>query len=91
MNLKLQIISLVFSFVYGILIYFLLELFDKIIFNNKIYVKLIFSLFFSLFVSVIYFIIMLYINNAILHYYFFIMIVLGYLFMRFVYIKLFVK
>jgi len=91
MNLKLQIISLVFSFVYGILICFLLEIFDKIIFNNKIYVKLIFSLVFSIVISIIYFIVMLYINNAILHYYFFLMVLFGYLFMRFLYTKLFVK
>lgn len=91
MILKVQIISLIFSFVFGIFIYLILELFNKYIYNKKICIKIIFSLLCSLIFSLLYFFILLNINNGILHSYFFFMIIIGYLLTKYVYIKLFVK
>lgn len=91
MILKVQIISLIFSFVFGIFIYFILELMNDFIYNRKIYLKILISLLFSFIMSLVYFLLMLYINNAILHNYFFLMIIIGYLLAKFVYINLFVK
>lgn len=91
MILKIQIYSLIVSFVFGIFVYFLLEFMQKFIYNNKLYIRLIFSLLFSFFISIVYFLLMLKINNGILHNYFFLMIILGYLFTKFVYFKLFEK
>ena len=91
MILKIQIFSLLFSFAFGIFVYFILELMHRFIYNNKISVKLFFSLLFSLFISIIYFLLLLRINNGVLHSYFFLMILLGYIVANFVYIKLFVK
>lgn len=91
MILKVQIISLIFSFVFGIFIYLILELFNKYIYNKKICIKIIFSLLYSLIFSLLYFFILLNINNGILHSYFFFMIIIGYLLTKYVYIKLFVK
>ena len=91
MTLNIQIICLFVSFLYGIFIYFILEILKKYIYNKRIFIKIIFSLFFSLFISIIYFILLLYVNNGILHVYFFMMIVVGYTLANFVYVKLFVK
>lgn len=91
MILKIQIYSLLFSFAYGILIYFILELIHKIIYNKKLILRIMFSLLFSLLISIAYFICLLNINNGILHEYFFLMVLIGYTLAKFVYLKLFVK
>jgi len=91
MILKIQIYSLLFSFSFGILIYFILELIHNFIYNKKIVFRIIFSLIFALVISVIYFGCLLKINNGILHEYFFLMMLLGYTVAKFVYVKLFVK
>ena len=91
MILKIQLISLFFSFLYGIVVYFILELLHKYIYNKRILIKIIYSLLFSLIISILYFIMLLHINNGILHIYFFIMVVLGYTLANFVHVKLFVK
>lgn len=91
MPLKVQIMSLLFSFLFGISVYFILELFSKFIYNKIFCLKIISSFFFSLLVSFLYFVLLLYINNGVLHIYFFIMIIIGYTLANFVYVKLFVK
>lgn len=91
MILKTQIISLIFSFIFGIFVYLILELMYKFIYNRKIYIKIIFSITFSLFISSGYFILLLFINNGIIHFYFFLMIILGYLFANIVFCKYIVK
>ena len=91
MILSVQIYSLLFSFAYGIFIYFLLELINKLIFNKKIFVRIFFSLLFSFIVSLLYFLFLVIINNGYIHVYFFIMILLGYTLAKIVCVKLFVK
>ena len=91
MILNIQIYSLIFSFFYGFLIYFILELAYKLIYNKKIFLRIIFSFLFSLICSLIYFFILIYLNNGILHEYFFLMILFGFILAKYVSVKLFVK
>lgn len=90
MGLKSQIYSLFFSFVFGIFFYLFLELCGNYLYSKKIVVRYIFSLLFSLFFSLLYFMILLRINNGILHMYFFLTILLGYVISKYIY-RLFVK
>ena len=83
MILKLQIYSLIFSFVFGIVFFFVLELFRDFIYNKKIVFRIINAL--------IYFGILRKINYGIIHYYFFLMILLGYCISKYIYVKIFVK
>ena len=91
MLLNIQIYSLVFSFLYGIFIYLFLLFFYKFVFNNNIFVKVLFSMLFSLTISLIYFILLIKINNGILHVYFFLIILVGYTFTKILFNKIFVK
>jgi len=91
MILKIQLISFIFSFFYGICFYLLLELNYKFIFTSKLAYRIIVSILFVTSMSLVYFIGLLKINNGILHFYFFLMILLGYTFANFVRKKVFVK
>ena len=91
MILKLQLYSLICSFIFGIFVYLTLGLIHKLIYSNNVYVKIFFSLIYSLVISIIYFIILLNINNGIIHIYFLLMVIAGYTVANFVYVKLFVK
>ena len=78
MSLKIQIISLLFSFLFGILFSLFLKINDKIIFSRFIFVKL-FGSFLIILVSVLfYFICLQKINNSIFHPYLLFMIALGF-------------
>ena len=83
MNLKFQLISLFFSFIYGCVFYLLLDLFNRIINKRNIFLKYIMSFIFIIIVALIYFIGLLYINNGYLHVYFLFSIMVGYLFVYF--------
>lgn len=83
MNLKIQIYSLIFSFVFGIVFYFLLDLFNRYNNRNKLGFRIIFSLFFAFLNSLGYFYGLIYINNGYLHVYFLLSILVGYLFIYF--------
>ena len=78
MDLNLQIISLLFSYFFGILFSFLLNLNYKIIYQkNKLY-RIITTLLFVLLCTLVYFIVLKKINEGIIHPYFFLMIILGF-------------
>lgn len=78
MDLKIQIISLLFSYLYGILFSFLLNFNYKIIYlKNKLY-KILTTFLFVIVCTLIYFIILKIINEGIVHLYFFLMIILGF-------------
>lgn len=77
MILKFQLITLLFSFLYGIFFYILLRLNYKFLYNNKL--SLIIDLLFILDNVLLYFIILKKINNGIFHPYLVIMLILGYL------------
>lgn len=82
MSLKLQIISFIYSFLYGIFFSFFLDLSTNIIYNEKKYIKVLGTLFIIIFNSFLYFIILMKINNGIIHIYLFFSIILGILFKK---------
>ena len=84
MDLKIQIYSLFYSFFFGIILYFLLNLFNKYTVRKNVFLKIILSFLFVIVLSLIYFIGLLYINNGCLHVYFFVFILVGYLIVYFI-------
>ena len=91
MILKIQIYSLLFSFFYGIFVFFLLELNYKLLYTGKMLYKIIISFLFVMFISLLYFYGLLKINNGILNLYFFLLMFTGYLLSFVIYKKLIVK
>ena len=79
MVLKIQILSLLASFGYGVFFGFMLELNYKIIYNSKIVVRIFTSFLFILFHTLFYFLILMKINYGYVHIYFFICMFIGYL------------
>ena len=80
MRLNIQIYSLLYSFLFGVGFYFILDIFNK--YNNKckLILKIIFSLLFVFINAILYFFGLIRINNGYLHIYFLIFIMVGYLF-----------
>lgn len=77
MDYKIQILSLIFSFGYGIFFYFLSILNDKVLIKNKILSVIVLILF--VFINALLYITILYkINFGVFHIYFLIMLALGY-------------
>lgn len=91
MNLNIQIYSLLFSFLYGIIFYILLEINYRFLFEGKIIYRIIISFLFVMALSLVYFLILLKINNGVLHLYFFLLMFTGYLLSFVIYKKLIVK
>ncbi len=79
MILKVQIISLLFSFCYGIFFYLLLELNSKFLYSSHIIVRIVVSFLFVMFHTLLYFLILMRINYGYLHFYFFLCIIFGYI------------
>ena len=84
MILSVQINSLVFSLIFGILLNFLFEWFNRFNDKNKIIMRILLSIVFVLMLSLLYFIGLLYINNGYLHLYFFLFILVGYIIVYFI-------
>ena len=78
MNLEVQIQSMIFSFVYGLFFSFLLNLNYRVLFTSKKYIQVIGNLFFIIDNVLLYFILLRYINNGVLHLYFLLLVVLGF-------------
>ena len=70
MTLKIQILSILFSFLYGNILFWLLELNYKLLYEGKVFYRIAISFLFVMIMSLIYFICMVRINNGILHIYF---------------------
>jgi len=88
MDLKTQIITLLFSFGYGFLFSFFLHINYKFIYNNKIFIKVITSFLFILINILMYFIILKKINYGIIHIYYLIVIIIGFILELFVFKKI---
>ena len=88
MYLKIQIYSFFVSFAYGIVFNLLLELNYKLIHSSNLFIKFFISFLFIIFNFLLYFIILLYVNNGYLHFYFFLCIFCGYLLCKVVYKKI---
>lgn len=82
MELKEQIISFVFSFTYGIIIYFLYKKFYKYFYNVKKIYCLLNTFLFCINLTLIYFKIFYYINNGIINPYFIIITLLTSLYLN---------
>lgn len=81
MNSYVQCICLIVSFLFGILLYYG-NMFNTIIIRNKnILIKLILSVFYIFNMSMLYVLFLYKINSGILHIYFVLLIIIGYVFM----------
>lgn len=78
MSLTEQVIALIFSFIYGGVLSVLYNFNYNLLFYKNIVVKIIFNILFVLDLVLIYFLVMRRINNAVIHPYFYIFIVLGF-------------
>lgn len=78
MELNVQIISLISSFIFGIFFSLFLNLNYKIIYNSKKIIKIIGTTLVVFSSGLIYFIMLMHINNATFHPYELIMIMLGF-------------
>ena len=87
MILKIQIYSVLYSFLFGIYFSYILKLFKKYIYNNNIIIKTVSNLVIVIINSFIYFIGINKINNGILHPYTFITLILGFYFIDIIYKK----
>ena len=87
MSLKIQIYSVLYSFLFGIYFSYILKLFKKYIYNNIIIIKTVSNLVIVIINSFIYFIGINKINNGILHPYTFITLILGFYFIDIIYKK----
>ena len=85
MKLNIQVLSLVVSFGFGIYLYILLELCYRFLTSSSLIIKSLSSLIFVLFNSLLYFIILLYINNGYIHLYFFLSMLFGYILCKVIY------
>lgn len=88
MILRIQILSLLFSFIYGNFIFWMLELNYKLLYEGRVFYRIIISLLFVVFISLLYFVCLLKINNGILHIYFFLIILTGYMLSFVIYKKI---
>lgn len=79
MILSIQIYSLLFSFLFGMLFYILLEINYKFLYSDKLLLKVLYTFIFVIFNTLLYFICLKKINNGIIHIYFLLLILLGYL------------
>lgn len=87
MSLKIQIYSVLYSFLFGIYFSYILKLFKKYIYNNNIIIKTVSNLVIVIINSFIYFIGINKINNGILHPYTYITLILGFYFIDIIYKK----
>ncbi len=88
MSLKIQIISMIVSYIYGIFTFLVYNYISKFLFSTKIVYKIISNFFFVLFITLIYFFIMVKINYAVIHPYFLGIFVVGFLMSRYVFFRI---
>ncbi len=79
MSAKLQLITFVISFLYGILFYFLTILNFKLINNLKVYLKHIITFVYVIDMAIIYIIILYHLNKGYFHIYFILTVFLGFI------------
>lgn len=78
MNLDTQIMSLLFSFGYGIVVSYLFNLNYNFIYKSSILYKIVINFLFCVNLGLIYFLLIKCINNGIVHIYFILMFLLGF-------------
>ncbi len=88
MILHVQILSLLYSFIFGIVFFVLLEINYKLLYSGKLIYRIIISFMFIIVLSLSYFIGLVKVNNGIIHVYFFLSLFTGYLFSFVIYRKI---
>ena len=88
MILEKQILSILYSFVFGIVFFIFLEINFKLLYFGKILYRIIISFLFVTFFSLLYFLGLLKLNNGIIHIYFYISLFTGYLLSFVIYKKM---
>jgi len=79
MILKIQILSLIYSFFFGVIFFLLLEVNYRFLYEGKLVYRIIISFLFVIIISLGYFLGLLKINNGIIHIYFLLSLFTGYL------------
>ena len=79
MDLKVQIFSFIFSFIYGLFLFYMFKLFHRSLFMKKKLLRFMYNLFFCIILSSLYFLIIYNINGGVIHLYFFLLISFGFL------------
>ncbi len=79
MILSYQIYSLFYSFIYGLFFSLMVNLNYKYLFKKKIMIQIIFTFIFIIVMSLIYFIGLVFINNGVIHLYFYLVVSLGFI------------
>ena len=83
MILEIQIKSFIYSFLFGCVFYFLLDIFNRVTQKGNIFLKIVGAVLFTVSSSLLYFLILLHVNNGYVHVYFLISILVGYIFVYF--------
>ncbi len=78
MNLSTQILSLLFSFGYGIIVSYLFNLNYNFIYKTSLLYKIVINILFSINLGLIYFLLIKVINYGVVHIYFVLMFLLGF-------------
>ena len=78
MTLDVQIQTLIFSFVYGLFFSFLVNLNYKYLLEGKLGFMIVINILFVLVVALLNFLLLRLINDGMLHFYFFLMVVVGF-------------
>lgn len=79
MTLQIQISSLVYSFVFGIFFGFCVNFHYALLFSQKKWFQILINFIFVVDMSLIYFLVLKILNGGVLHFYFFLLIFLGFL------------
>ena len=79
MSVSIQLICMVISFIYGMLVNILLIINKYLTKNNNYYINIIYNLIYTYIIVLLYVIIIYKINKGVFHIYFHILILLGYL------------
>lgn len=79
MILSNQLLSLLFSFAYGILTSYLYNLSYNFLYKTKIYYKILINILFSLIIFLIYFLLIKVINYGVIHIYFIFSYLIGFI------------
>ena len=79
MILKVQFFSLVYSFVFGLVFAFLVNFHYELLFSKKKWFQIIMNFIFVIDIALIYFLVLKMLNGGVLHFYFFLLMFLGFL------------
>ena len=80
MELSIQIKTLIVSFVYGIILSYIVISHYKYLFESKMWYRIVLNILFIFDYTLIYFFILKIINNGVFHVYFLFLLILGYVF-----------